>query len=890
MPLSEEARNKLCSEAINQLLFDQVWNEPFSEFRVNIKPYLIRHGSIVGSFATDMGVILLPTAKESYFVWAMPVSDFNIGLQLPTSEWISTADICNQWNTLIQTYHSSGAMFHKAFVYMRYNAMRQVIYIAVLKRMAMTMLPAWQAVEEVYLTVYYDSDSPRDARVCSVEIPPLTIDMDAEQRAVDEIMYLLEDPCQLQVYKDGIEITEGAPTLEAGHFYDVVVDRNIKFAFDVELTTTRENPVFLSDMDSTWKQLIHIPKELNPDNKIITHNTCDIFVRRKLVEHVEGRYLHRAAGKRSVTQVTHNDMAVPLFVLDAYRDYLQDQHIYLHVVCRVHDKDNVLIQDASYINLLYSEVHDDDRIIEILVGNGPETIPWWKASELEKSPYVLMFFDTPNFATMDHMEEYVDALGFYHVVNILCRRVVDTSITDAFHGILTFALPLLYTGMTVVPVVYLNKKAIFREYVSYTNNEDGTVTIQLDDSVITHTGDQLSVIFFVDGDHSIYEYTLSDSLITVTVPYEDANIYLKHPSASSVAKGISGTSTVSYTKLEKNANHFVIHKNGDGTADITFNDKYLGETILIESAYCTYSQSFELTPWTQNGSTIAIPLVSELYGTDETRPIINFQNISVYVNGMYLVRGVDYFINDVKDSDGNISFRELVVQTMDHFAEGQIDRLDILINMAEIEDISAGFVINNRLTDISPVNLYFPNISTVHVGGLLERDVEYKGVFVDVMNADYPHGTVFEIQTSVPKIVKDFITKYTTNRDLARIVALNEYFYSLVKVVPDILVMERKNRIYSTFMNAFIKDVLNGTIKLIDDPDVNRMKQTIQPYFYLKDMDLCFAGLDERFIDYYPQYVNYEVDARAKRFIDKFIDRFMPENTDPTVEVVYGRQ
>jgi hypothetical protein len=52
-------------------------------------------------------------------------------------------------------------------------------------------------------------------------------------------------------------------------------------------------------------------------------------------------------------------------------------------------------------------------------------------------------------------------------------------------------------------------------------------------------------------------------------------------------------------------------------------------------------------------------------------------------------------------------------------------------------------------------------------------------------------------------------------------------------------------------------------------------------------MDLAFKNIDKNFIDLYPQYINYGVDANVKKFIDRYIKEYMPENTIPTMEVVY---
>jgi F0F1-type ATP synthase gamma subunit len=108
-----------------------------------------------------------------------------------------------------------------------------------------------------------------------------------------------------------------------------------------------------------------------------------------------------------------------------------------------------------------------------------------------------------------------------------------------------------------------------------------------------------------------------------------------------------------------------------------------------------------------------------------------------------------------------------------------------------------------------------------------------------------------------------------------------------MNLMPDILLLERKHRIYSVFMNTLIYDVVNKNLIPVDEPDVNRMAAQVKPYLYLRKMDLSFSGIDKRFVDFYPQYVNYAVDPAVKTLVDKLISAYMAKNTDPTVEAVY---
>lgn len=889
MILTKEQREIISCHVINHYLFDKVWNESPSEYRVNIKPMLMKKGSSVGSFSLLDATIMLPTLSDSYYVWAFSAEDFNVGLKLPDDTWVSGEEIANDYNTLLQVYSVSGSMLHKGFTFYKYNLSRTVIFVAAKKDMVKKCVPTNNELEDIYLTVYFDSDIQNDIRVLSRQKTNRVTENNF-RREIDTILNSCTNLDQLQIYKNGIEITPDKNKLawSNGDYIDIVVDENIVFAVDIDITYKDQNPAFLSTKDNIWKQLIHIPKASNSDNKVITHNTCDFWVRRRLTSDAYGKYLHRvkAEDKRPVVnQVTHNDMAIPLYVLDAYRDYLQCEEISIHLVARIHDKDNYLIRDASFIDLLYT--HDDDKIIEILCGKGPEEITWWRADNLESSKYVQMMFDVPNIVTKETLKEYVDALGYYHVINILCKRIIDITVTDAFDKEFTFNLPLLYSGFSVIPIVYLNGKVLRKDQIEYTvDTELNQCAVHIKDEITTKAGDKIVVVIFLDGDKTIYSFEATEDNTSINIPFEEYVVYAEDATET---KGINNTYTKKYVPLTAGTNKYAAVTT-DGITKITVAPEFVGKRIYIQNKYCSYRQMFELTPYTESGKTIAIPLETQYTETEDSVvncPIFNIQNISVYVNGEYLVRDIDYFLNSIYDSDGALVAHELVIQTMDHFKENSTDYVDLIVNVAEIDDISSFFVINNELRDATPVNYYFPNISMAHVAGILERDADYKGVYMKLPDGKYSQGDIFEIQTAIPALIKDFVLKYASNEDKERIRIMNEYFYDYYQIIPKILVMEDKHRIYSTFMNTFIHDVLTGKVPLIFDPDGSRMSDTIKPYLYLKDMDLCFTDISRTFVDFYPQYINYSVTPEVKRFIDFFVNKYMPENLDPTVEVVY---
>lgn len=889
MSVTAENRDAVCCSIINQYLFDNVWNEPASEYRINIHPQRFKNKSEVGSFRVLDANIRLPTEKEPYFLWYMKYSDTNLGLGLTNCTWYSLDNICNDFNTLINAYTINGAMLPKNSVYIRYNKSRSIIIIAITKR-AFVKVSTLDYLDKLYLTIYYDSDDVKDIKVLSIYVDSIKR-IRALQADIDEFLVKHSD-VDITEYCNGDEITDrtNTPTLNVGSYYDFVADGNVLFTFDVDLGASHENSVFLSEKDSVWKQIIHIPKTLNRANKVITHNTCDFFIRDMDSGSTRGRYMHRISGnKRSVTQITHNDMGIALFVLDAYRDYLGTQNVGVHVVVRNHDKNNVLIRDASYIDLLYCDVHSDADIVRILSGKGPEKITWWKASELEKSAYVQMMFDSPDaIASRSNVGRFIDALGYYSVANILCKKISTVKTSDAFTGSVLFNLPLMYLGLNVIPIVYLNNKPLKTKYYTYKNDKiNNTCKITISSDIYIPTGSTITAIFNLTENSEAYQFTPGEKNTSTIISYNDPVIY-RRTSGSTVLHGINTASSYTYELCHKNTNIYAVTDNGDGTYTVSFNENCAGQVFVIENKNATYVKTYELAKYTDTGLNIAIPIATEVTNDEGTVPIIDHKDISVYLNNHYLAKDVDYFVNTVRDSDDKFAFSELVIQTMDGYIEGSSDELTVVYNTVDSDDFSHGFSIEHKLYDKTPINLFFPNITAAHINGELLVGGEYNGTYIKLKNDPYPEGSIWEIKTVLPNVIKNFLNEYGSNLDLNRIVILNEYFGDKLPTDPKVLILESKHRIYSIFMNSVIQAIRNGKIPAVNDPDVNRLKNNVKPYLYLQGMDLVYrTDNDQRFIDYYPQYVNYAVDPATKKVIDAYIQALMPKNVDPTMEVVY---
>ena len=883
--ISKDQRDILCSEVINSYLFENIWNDPFKEFRLNISPIPLQKSSVVGSISVIDGTLKLPTLTDRYYVCAIDANSIPVGKELATLTWISATDLCNKHRLMFHVHDDKGRMMYKGGTYVYLNKSRTYLFVAIDSKAYSKCCPS-SKLEVATIAIYYDSNLKNDITMCSVDIRDNTKIANYTGTIV-EFLKDATDAKWVTIFKNGEEVTNetNLPIIAFGDVFDVIIDRNIIAKFDIDLepeeATEYPSALYRSTRDQMYKYIIHTPKKFNPNNIVYTHNTCDYYIRDKQTG--VGNYVHRLATK-GITQVTHNDISIPLYIVDAYRDYLGTQKVTVRVVVRDHDNNNRLVRDANYIDLLYSGKHDDETIVNILAGNGPATLPWWTADHLEQSKYVAMMFDTPNRVTVENMQEYVDALGFYHTAELLCHRVLDSIVTDATGHTFKFDLPVMYIGRKVFPLMYIDGKYLNHRNYHY-EIDVNKVSVEIDENIILKRGTKVTVVFYMSGEDRAFSKVVVAGDNNVTIPYNDPVVYVE---TTKPKRGVMKTYEKGYMQLLPGTNQYIVTDNKDGTYKVVLSADYLNREVVIQNRQCTYVRTYNLDEYTTTGEPIALPLTT-MTSDEVVVPILTYENMSVYLNGNYLVEGLDYSVYEVRDEKTKAVYGlELIIQTMDHFREDESDILDVIINIAEGVDTSIGFVQDDRATDATPVNLYFPSMTLLHVDGRLERDATEHSTYIQLPKGKYKYGAKFEVETAIPIIISEYIHENATENDAERLAAMNEYFTGYESVPPKSLILiQKKHRVYSTYMSAFITDVVDRRTSVAEESDPVRLHNYIAPYDYLKEVDVVFKGLDTRFIAYYPHYANFNVDANTKRMLTKYVKTFMPENRDPGLDDVY---
>lgn len=894
-------KEQMIAANINLYLFQNVWNETQRSLRNNILPQLLNTRTYNGSVMLYGNSTPLPNDTDSFYLFAIARSAAP-GLQWPkrlVNAWISTQDLINEDNILLDTYHIHGKMLNKKDVYVYKLPNEYGFIVAVNKRMSSKIVPHTE-MANIRFTVYYDPDMLNQIYVTGYTVPTTDGSFSIRSEIWNKYQSYKTVPVGTNVptvlmFINGVEtVPVDMASIPTGSVVDIHADYNVTCDITIDLSNPVLNAAFFSDMDKVYKQIVHIPKLNNPNHYVMTHNAMEIYVRKRNPEAdgtYQGLYLHRCA-ERSVTQITHQDIGIPLYILDAYRDYLGTSEIVLHLYWRQHDAPNTLIRDKNYIDLLYYNSHIDQEIIGYLSGQHQwsEALPFWKASNLEQSEYIKMFFDVPDTVTPSNMTYYIEALGYYNVMCLLCKHIYKTKITDWYQGGYSFPKPLVYQGSPVAALIYGDGKKLPEAQVKVKNDDDFYATIAVPTS--TPIGTDITVEMYLDGNKKVYGITPDVGSTLLVIPPTEY-IIVEEVDCPVETNKYDQTSTKGYVEFTKFAGNIVKTTLPDGSYQLSFGPSMFGRRFFImpkpRVRYWSTTdnpEDFDIQTKMENGDPLFFPLRTKvgyrfvnnvLTYVDEYIPEWETSSMLVFLNGRYLIRDLDYTIQDVKNYNGQTAMKILVIQNLSYL-ETTGNNLEVYSTSASIENCERGYVSDRRdldaLTggtelDDAPIitagvmtdnRTFIYNASTtmIHVNGYFSpATIHGNSLSMDpTWLRPWSTGQAIEVKTAVPYFISDYLKKYHSNDDFERIELLNKYFYNRDLRLPSKIVINQSHLLYSVYTATVLRDVLQKkNLQLSLDPDTRRMYDQLTSYAYLKDMDVVTnVKIDLTYVDGYPHY------------------------------------
>lgn len=467
---------KRCCSRLEKYVSDRVWSEPYAELRTNTRPRILNSRRKVTStesgvtttkyiYTATSGVLTgtgeqvgLPSGS-SYYVYSIELNQFR-SIKLNATEWVTLEEYCNASRTDIRIYGDEGIVLWRAGIYIKQDAHAEFVYIAVDSRMLHRCMDKFGVdddgnrvvIEEadpsaVYFTKYVESDYSADNRVKCIKFDKYAINN--LKRGVSDI------PSDASIMFCNGRVLTGSlsKVIAEGDYVECIVDADV--VSDPEFYIDRnDGPIY--EVDGKSRLLVHIPRAYNPKNIILTYNVCDVYILPKSVTTLmqltgyynqnSGVYFHIGDRRNVIHQLTHNDFSIDLDLLDSIAsnagvDFKRDSDgnstgtldYVIKVVVRLYIKKNApditlrenyegtfslakvsygAVRDANYIDLLYSDSHDDEKIVKLLLNDSEYyeyNMYFWTAAHLEKNN----FYSKAMMQRVGPTTSNDDNVGFY---------------------------------------------------------------------------------------------------------------------------------------------------------------------------------------------------------------------------------------------------------------------------------------------------------------------------------------------------------------------------------------------------------------------------------------------------------------------------------------------
>lgn len=912
---------------IDDYIYNNIFVCPASEFRTNMKLISMNKRPYSGIFRNNTTKFILPDPElhQSYFVYVCKVSSI-YGLIPVSDDWIRTDDLNNNYKVCFDVYDNNGIMIPKSGVFVKriFKCNSNEIFFAIPSIILDKLgIPSQYTINttdpiearNLYMTMttFFNVATPRTV----ISFTPLNNEYATIQNVLDNIT----DGINYEVYINGINYE---PSVAKDNFtfddlVDVYIDENILFEHEFDLSTL---PSYLSTAGSNnvFKSIIHFPKELNSNRKILTYDEMRIFVR---TASGKGLFLSYISNKTAF-QLTFNDFSISSNVIEALSSALNnllpsDAVTTLKVNVFSYGKPSYFKMNRNWIKLMYDNL-SDERIIYVIrsiLTNDPDV---WSGKVLEKSQYIKDIYNYNPIVSNDtsRITNQFESLGYYNYLSLVSSTVFK--IDNIANNNIEIMKPVVWKRIDCVAIVYINGIKINENNFSYTVTED-KVLISIN-GIIIDSNDTVYVRLMPNFNNDINEYDLSVLGNTITVTNQEIVIYQKVQQTSTINEFPTKENDYNndpsllprYKKIAEynpynNATfsnaYFTAtpNTNDENLVDLEFTSDYTSDTFYIQPKNFNCKLDIDI----DSDINEVKPLVYNLEYTDNQGikiPIFSINSIEVYLNGKYLIENIGFKLVELINTNTNeCRGYQLVINSIEYL-EPTNNKLEIFISSLSMVEEKISYSINNRILRDKEHELWIPGLSFIIVDGEIvdSSEIKQEGHEFVFENYSVDNGTPCLIKTVLPRDIIDIFSEYDNSDYFNDLSELENYLFSMVvPVEPNKIIVPNTFKLYSVYLNQIIYMIINDIITVTYSTIIDEILVQLQPYDYLLDFDLTLfefnsgnikrGELDLRFIDIFPTYLSSltisSTEMDKYKTIHALIEYYLGTDTTHNIEVIY---
>jgi hypothetical protein len=829
---------------LGSVYFHQVWNATNDHGRANFPLAKAAERLQTGSIPVGHSVVGLPTTDKVYAVYRVAVHAFGRFTSLPSHEWVKDSSVLAEDHVQISTYASSGRKIPEGGVWLRFDPLRGTVLVAIDRNLTSGCIG--ESYPKLYMTVYYDTTrlTPTVTQLMTVGTGAQSPANVAAAIAAAKAQY----PAGTILFINGWTYTpDRYPTLTPGNIVQITCDPDI--AGYCELAIDDNVTGYYSERYKEYREVLHIPKALNPNNVTITNDTLTLVV----FDPATGRgvYGHQI-DDHAVESITHNDFSVGRNNLQVFQNSLGSTGVSARLYVRFPTDPQRLQDETNHIKDLYTL--SDAEIKRQLVGMSANQITEWKASFLEKSAFLDLLYHFDHLGDTNLAKRYTDAMGYYNVASTLAETMHYYTYKG---GEVTISKPARLIDFPCQVIVYADGRKVPHHFVGLTDCGGGVKLGFKAGSFIAH-GTRIGVYITEDGSNAAIPYNPTLSVPTITVPHDDYRLVKVVP-YDTPKTIVGGSTTKGYRTIPVSPADYRVTQNSNGTSTFKVSTSHYNNAFYLVPICGLTTQVVELDAMIQAKQPIVLPLEMKDIN-NQVIPLVGSEIIEIYTNGYRLIEDIDYSCTPVLGDNGDVLQQILQVSNQEYLdLAGSGNVLEVLVHGDKPVSIDKGYAIQNKLHRDLPPMAWSASCGRAFVRGKLVEKVTENGTTL-ISQTNLKDGSPYLLEWTVPygvgKILSTIspVSEENLRTRITRVLRLTKPVYPALVTITD------QYTLYSPYLARIVRDVADGTLVLIDEAKDDAFLKQLDGYKLLLERDVILGRanplLDRRFVTLAAHYAN----------------------------------
>lgn len=835
---------------LNTTYFNRVWSEADESGQSNFQLVKAAQRIQTGAVPVGLSVVGLPTTDAVYAVYKTGYRGLNRFAKLPDDVWVDDTYLFDNYAVSVTAYTSGGRVCPTGNIYFRYIPLRDEVLVAINKMYTNKCTDV--SFPELYMSVYKDT-----TRASPIVTQTIIVNTFPNSTTTIATVQALITTARVQ-YPHGTTVAINGWIYDPLHLPTLVHDDVVVITSDPDIVgycdvTVDDNVTgYHSDMYNGYREIIHLPKSLNPNNILLTSTNLSVLVVDTTT--LKGVFGHRI-DSHALESITHNDFSIGRVAVESFTTALGATNVKLRIYVRYPTEPNYLRDDVNHLSDLYSL--SDQAILNQLTGVSTTQINEWRAANLESSTLLDLLYRFVGFDETDSISRYVQAMGYYDVAAVLGQQMRFYTYQGSEVQI---SKPARLYGYTCKALVYVNGRKIAEDQIGLSNYSSKTFLLGFKIGSGVSIGDRISVYICEEGSRTPVLYNPTSGNPACILESEDYALYqiMNYSPSLPVWKH---TTSLGYKSFPISSADYTVLLKSDGTFEYKVRSQHYGKHFYLVPKIGLIVQTYDITTQVHNKQPIILDLKTQnALGADI--PLFGYNTIEVYLNGLRLTEGLDFECKPFKSVDDAILQNLLVISNSDYLdLEGGENKVEVVIHGDKVISQDSGYVIDNHLHRTTAPMIWVPSSGRVFVNGLLIESVQANGnVLTSVTSV--PDGANFLIQYMLSYGAEKLISPISPNADINLRSRIDHVLGIVDPSYPETVVIDRLLALYSPFLAQIVSDVGNGIISIVDEPSSDRFLRQFKAYAPLLDRDPTIGSpslVDRRFVSLAAHYANYSI-------------------------------